>query len=81
MAFAELGRRKASGRTVFPVSASLLAPAWILERGFCAWLALFCRMTGGIKYGGAKIKIAANRAGPGEERLRTAYAPPTRPGL
>ncbi|MDQ3751576.1 MAG: glycosyltransferase family 2 protein [Actinomycetota bacterium] len=63
MAFAELGRRKASGRTVFPARASLLAPAWILERGFCAWLALFCRLTGGITYGGAKIKKAANRTG------------------
>jgi len=61
IALAELGRRKASGRTVFPARASLLAPAWILERGFCAWLALFCRLTGGINYGGAKIKTAANR--------------------
>ncbi|MBA2273370.1 MAG: glycosyltransferase family 2 protein [Actinobacteria bacterium] len=61
IALAEAGRRRASGRTVFPVRASLLAPAWILERGVCAWLAVLCRLGGGVNYGEARIKKAANR--------------------
>ncbi|MDQ3765823.1 MAG: hypothetical protein M3346_00535 [Actinomycetota bacterium] len=60
MGLDEVGRRRAAGCTVFPARASLLAPAWILERGVCAWLAVLCRVGGGINYGGAKIKKAAN---------------------
>lgn len=60
VALAEVGRRRASGRTVFPARASLLAPAWVLERGICAWLAVLCRLSGGVNYGGTKIKKAAN---------------------
>lgn len=60
VALAETGRRRASGPTVFPARASLLAPAWVLERGVCAWLAVLCRLRGGVAYGGARIKKAAN---------------------
>jgi len=55
-----VGRRRASGPTVFPAHASLLAPAWVLERGVCAWLAVLCRVRGGVAYGGTRIKKAAN---------------------
>ena len=38
-ALAEAGRRRAGGARVFPVRASLLAPAWVAERAVCSWLA------------------------------------------
>jgi hypothetical protein len=58
---AELGRRRAGGRAVFPVSGSLAAPLWILERGVCAWLAVATRLRhGGVRYAGTRIAIAAN---------------------
>jgi hypothetical protein len=61
MALAELGRRRAGGRTVFPASGSLAAPLWVLERGVCAWAALYCRARrGGVRYAGNRIAVAAN---------------------
>lgn len=57
---AETGRRRASGRTVYCARASLLAPAWILERGVCAWLAVLCYLRGGVTYGDTRIRKAAN---------------------
>jgi hypothetical protein len=59
VALAEVGRRRAGGTTVFPVSGSLLAPAWLLERGTCAWLALGARLRGGVRYGRGRIRQAA----------------------
>lgn len=70
---AELGRRRAGGRAVFPATGSLAAPVWVLERGTCAWLALAARLRyGGVRYAGTRIAVAANsrrglkrrRAGP-----------------
>jgi hypothetical protein len=59
---AETGRRRAEGRAVFPASASLLAPLWLLERAVCAWLALAVRVRrGGVAYAGSRIRVAANR--------------------
>ncbi|MFL6076724.1 MAG: glycosyltransferase [Mycobacteriales bacterium] len=63
VAAAELGRRRAGGRAVFPVSASLLAPAWVLERACCSWLALGRRLRGGVPYAGNRIVVAAHRTG------------------
>ena len=61
IAVAERGRRRANGRHFFPASASLLAPAWLLERGVCAWLALWLRLRhGGVRYAGSVISVAAN---------------------
>jgi hypothetical protein len=61
MALAEIGRRRAGGRAVFPFAASLLAPLWLLERGVCAWLAVGVRLRrGGVGYAGGRIAIAAN---------------------
>jgi hypothetical protein len=56
---AERGRRRAGGARHFPGTAVLLAPAWLLERGVCAWLALALRATGGVPYGGARLARAA----------------------
>lgn len=60
VALAELGRRRQGGRAVFPWFTILLAPAWLAERSACSWLAVACRMRGGIRYGGQRIKRAAN---------------------
>ncbi|HTA05205.1 MAG TPA: glycosyltransferase family 2 protein [Solirubrobacteraceae bacterium] len=58
---AELGRRRGKGATVFPPSASLLAPLWVLERGACSWLAVAQRLRfGGVRYGAEVIPTAAN---------------------
>ena len=58
---AEVGRRRAGGRRVFPASASLLAPVWLLERGVCAWLAAGARVTrGGVVYAGRRVRVAAH---------------------
>ncbi|MET0434087.1 MAG: glycosyltransferase [Cellulomonas sp.] len=74
-ALAEVGRRRAGGAARFPASADLLAPAWLLERGVCAWLALVLRTTGGAPYGGSRLPRAATplhelrtRAGAGPGR-------------
>lgn len=58
-ALAERGRRRAGGSRHLPATATLLAPAWLLERGVCAWLALVLRATGGVPYGGARLVRAA----------------------
>lgn len=58
---AELGRRRDSGRTVFPASSSWLAPAWVLERGVCSWLAVGSRLwLGGVRYRGGLLTRAAS---------------------
>jgi hypothetical protein len=58
---AERGRRRAGGDAVFPASSALLAPLWILERGVCAWLAVFQRLRfGGVRYGDSVIPVAAH---------------------
>jgi hypothetical protein len=57
---AELGRRRHGGHAVFPWFTSLLAPAWVAERAACSWLAVACRMRGGVRYGGQRITSAAN---------------------
>ncbi|HVS98878.1 MAG TPA: glycosyltransferase family 2 protein [Solirubrobacterales bacterium] len=68
---AERGRRRAGGRAVFPASASLLAPLWLLERGVCAWPAVAVRMRrGGVRYAGSRIAVAANSRRTIVRRLR-----------
>jgi hypothetical protein len=58
-AIAEYGRRKHGGRTVFPATSALWAPAWLLERAVCVWLAVCCRILGGVRYTGELIPRAA----------------------
>jgi len=61
IAAAEVGRRRAGGTAVFPVTSSLLAPLWVLERAVCAWLALAQRLRfGGVRYGDSVIPVAAH---------------------
>jgi hypothetical protein len=73
MTTAEAGRRRASGADLFPATASLLAPAWVLERSICAWLAVAQRLRfGGVRYGDSVIKVAANS----ERTLRRRLRPP-----
>jgi hypothetical protein len=58
---AEVGRRKYGGQRVFAISCSFFAPAWLLERGICTWLALFQKLiNGGVSYNAATIRKAAN---------------------
>jgi hypothetical protein len=56
---AEIGRRRASGTTVFPATSSLWAPVWMAERAVCVWLALGARLRGGVIYRGQRMKRAA----------------------
>jgi len=56
---AEVGRRRAGGAARFPLTGSLLAPAWIAERSVCSWLALCARLRGGIRYGEGRIRHSA----------------------
>ena len=68
---AEGGRRRAGGRAVFPFHCSLLAPAWLLERAACSWIALGLRLTrGGVPYRGTILARAANS----ERELRRRFA-------
>ncbi|MGN6256515.1 MAG: glycosyltransferase [Solirubrobacterales bacterium] len=70
IAAAEVGRRRAGGRAVFPATSSLLAPVWILERGVCAWLAVLQRLRfGGVRYGDSVIQTAAHS----ERQLRRRF--------
>ena len=60
VAVAELGRRRAGGARVFPAHTALAAPAWVLERGVCAWLAVGRRLRGGVPYAGSRLRTAAH---------------------
>jgi Glycosyl transferase family 2 len=58
---AELGRVRGRGDEVFPLSASFLAPLWVLERGVCSWLAVLQRLrSGGVRYGTEVIATPAH---------------------
>lgn len=78
VALGERGRRRAGGADRFPATASLLVPAWLLERAVCAWLALVLRATGGAPYGGARIARAATPLR--ELRARAAASSAPAPG-
>ena len=70
VATAEVGRRRAGGKAVFPASCSLFAPAWLAERGLCAWLAVHQRLVrGGVPYAGTVLSKAANSRRELERRL------------
>lgn len=58
---AEIGRRRAGGRRVFPATTSLFAPVWVLERATCSWAALAARvLLGGVPYAGRRLRVAAH---------------------
>jgi hypothetical protein len=72
IAVAEGGRRRSGGRSVFPLTSSLLAPGWLLERSVCAWLAVFARLRdGGLRYRDTVIFTAANSTRTLRERVGT----------
>ena len=76
IALAEVGRRRAGGRRIFPAAASLFAPLWVLERGICSWLAVRGRLKrGGVSYGDTVVPRAASSM----RRLRRRF--PARNGL
>jgi hypothetical protein len=78
MALAELGRRRAGGRAVFPVGASLLAPAWVIERAVCSWLAVGSRLAlGGVPYRGTVLRHAATPMRALRARFAALRVPPT----
>jgi hypothetical protein len=79
VAIAEAGRRRARGASVFPPSASWCAPLWLLERSVCSWFALAARLTGGCRYAGTKLQVAATPAR--ELRRRIAARLPEQPRL
>lgn len=64
MLLAELGRRRHRGRETFPPSSALWAPLWTLERAITVWIAVGQRATGGARYRGQRIRLAATRPAP-----------------
>jgi hypothetical protein len=59
VAMAEMGRRRAGGRAVWPPSASLWALAWVGERSVTSWCALWARWRGGAPYRDQRLPLAA----------------------
>jgi hypothetical protein len=59
VALAEAGRRRHGGLDI-PRSVPLWAPAWVLERGVCIWVALGARARGGVRYHGRRLRVAAH---------------------
>ncbi|MGC5170286.1 glycosyltransferase [Micromonospora sp. DT81.3] len=57
---AEVGRRRDGGAAVFDGTAALWAPVWLLERALAIWIALGCRLRGGVRYRDTRIFRAAS---------------------
>ncbi|MUK02111.1 glycosyltransferase family 2 protein [Vibrio cholerae] len=76
VALAEIGRRRHDGRAAFPPTAALWAPAWVLERAVCSWLAVAGRARGGVPYAGTRMALAAHS----ERQLRTRLGASTTTG-
>jgi hypothetical protein len=71
LGLAEAGRRRANGAVVFPWTSTLFAPAWVLERSICSWLAVGMRVTrGGVPYRGRVLRRAATPVSVLEHRHR-----------
>jgi hypothetical protein len=72
---AEAGRRRAGGSAVFPWSSSLFAPAWVMERSVCSWIAVAMRVIhGGVPYHGRVLRRAATPTRELRRRHRLARA-------
>lgn len=73
---AEMGRQREVASQVFPATTVLFAPAWLLERAVCSWLALASRVVhGGVTYHGRVIASAATSPRELERRLAEAVGP------
>lgn len=60
MAGAEVGRRRGQGRSAFPASSALWAPAWLAERALTSWMAFGTRLFfGGVRYRTTRLAHAA----------------------
>ena len=71
IALAEVGRRRHGATAHIPVTTSLFAPFWMLERGICSWLAVASRLLlGGCRYRGTLIRRAATPRRVLRRRLR-----------
>jgi hypothetical protein len=70
---AEAGRRHAGAARVVPADVPLWAPAWVLERGVCSWIALGALARGGVQYHGRRLRTAAHS--PRALRRRLAQLP------
>jgi hypothetical protein len=57
---AEAGRRRGGGAAVYPGSAALWAPVWVLERSVCVWAAVAARASGGVPYAGSRLRTAGH---------------------
>lgn len=66
---AEVGRRRWAGTRRFPLTCSVLAPAWLAERAVCSWLAVAVRLTGAAPY---PLLGPLPRAASSERALRAA---------
>ena len=70
VAVAEVGRRKAGGTRYFPAVTAYFAPAWLLERGLCSWIAVAQRVArGGVVYADGVVERAATPVKELRERL------------
>jgi hypothetical protein len=58
---AEVGRRRGGGARIWPRTAALWAPLWVLERSITSWLAVALRLLGGARFGGVRLPTAAHR--------------------
>ncbi|HEY0393322.1 MAG TPA: hypothetical protein VGD01_02390 [Candidatus Elarobacter sp.] len=76
VALAETGRRRGGGARVFPLRASLCAPAWVVERALTSWGALVLRIArGGVRYSHGTLRVAANPERVLSRRLAEQVAP------
>lgn len=79
---AEIGRRRGRGRLVFPFAASLLAPAWLMERAISIWIALGMRLfLGGVPYHGTVLACAATSERILRQRYRERFSYPAKSPL
>ncbi|HKG50853.1 MAG TPA: glycosyltransferase family 2 protein [Actinomycetales bacterium] len=70
---AESGRQRAGAARLVPADVPLWAPAWVLERGVCSWVALGALARGGVRYHGRRLRTAAHS--PRALRRRLAQLP------
>lgn len=62
LVLAAYGWARDGGSRYFPALAILAAPAWVVERAICAWLAVYERIRyGGVRYAGHVVRDAASR--------------------
>ncbi len=61
---AEIGRRRAAGTTAFDATSAFWAPLWTVERAVTIWMAVAASLSGGARYRGDRIPVAATRPRP-----------------